>query len=214
MRHSILFCLLTFLLARACRSETSTSDWRSAPKPKFPVVALKRWSEGSVKLRIVLAKDGTVAAAAISKSSGDSTLDEVARKAVLKWRMNPSAIRPDYLTNGREQVIEFRQEAWAGALYRDRTAAAFSNPATAKLFMYAPFPAYPLSARERREEGRVLLKVRIHEDGSVAEVQILQSSGYADLDDAAAGAVRHWRARKTFAGKTLGLPINFTMRRR
>ncbi len=134
--------------------------------------------------------------------------------AVFKWRMKPEAMKPLDLTKGREQVIEFRQEAPVAALYRDRTAAAFSSLKEAERWMYAPFPPYSEDARLRHKTGKVVLKVRIGRDGSVGEIQKLQSSGYTDLDDAAVAAVRHWRAHKRFVGTEQIIPINFTMDRR
>jgi protein TonB len=56
-----------------------------------------------------------------------------------------------------------------------------------------PRPAYPSLSRRLREEGTVLLNVLIRADGSVAEVEIKQSSGFKRLDDTAVKAVRQWR---------------------
>lgn len=56
-----------------------------------------------------------------------------------------------------------------------------------------PRPPYPLAARRRGLEGRVLLAVHVRADGSCAEVQLRQSSGHALLDDSALGTVRRWR---------------------
>ncbi|MDF1580774.1 MAG: TonB family protein [Desulfuromonadales bacterium] len=49
---------------------------------------------------------------------------------------------------------------------------------------------YPVAAGERGQEGVALLGIRINRDGSVAEVKLLRSSGYAILDETAIGAVR------------------------
>lgn len=56
-----------------------------------------------------------------------------------------------------------------------------------------PAPAYPPASRRLREEGTVLLDVHILPDGSVREVRLRASSGFARLDQAALNAVRHWR---------------------
>src|SRR5207302_10735516 len=87
----------------------AASDWLSAPKPNFPSNALRKGSEGSVRLRLLLARDGSVTNARILKTSGDPVLDETARSAVLKWKMKPGAIKASDLTRGRDEVIEFRQ---------------------------------------------------------------------------------------------------------
>lgn len=54
-------------------------------------------------------------------------------------------------------------------------------------------PAYPERSRQRREQGRVLLRVDVAVDGTAAAVAVAQSSGYRALDEAAATAVRQWR---------------------
>ena len=56
-----------------------------------------------------------------------------------------------------------------------------------------PKPPYPLAARRRGLEGRVLLAVQVRADGSCARVQLKRSSGHAQLDDAALSTVRRWR---------------------
>lgn len=54
-------------------------------------------------------------------------------------------------------------------------------------------PAYPRSSRRKREQGTVVLKLVIKEDGRVANAAIHKSSGFSALDDAALAAVRGWR---------------------
>lgn len=51
---------------------------------------------------------------------------------------------------------------------------------------------YPASARSRGIEGRLVLRLRIRSDGSVAEVQVVEGLE-AELDRAAVEAVRSWR---------------------
>lgn len=78
-------------------------------------------------------------------------------------------------------------------------------------------PAYPLMARRREEEGRVLLKVKVDERGQVETVQINQSSGSLLLDEAALQAVSQWRFKPASqAGKAVSawvkVPIVFRLR--
>jgi protein TonB len=56
-----------------------------------------------------------------------------------------------------------------------------------------PPPANPAMARRLREEGRVLLLVRVSPQGHAESVQVRQSSGFERLDEAALAAVRQWR---------------------
>jgi len=54
-------------------------------------------------------------------------------------------------------------------------------------------PAYPDAAQVNGEQGDVVLKVRVNEDGHVRNIEIEKSSGFADLDNAAIGGVFRWR---------------------
>lgn len=55
-------------------------------------------------------------------------------------------------------------------------------------------PDYPSISKRLGEEGRVLVRVLIQADGSLAEVQVLKSSGHPRLDSAAVEHVqRDWR---------------------
>lgn len=56
-----------------------------------------------------------------------------------------------------------------------------------------PKPDYPLEAREHGEQGRVLLSIHITPSGRPAEVDIITSSGFQILDQAAQNAVQHWQ---------------------
>ncbi len=60
-------------------------------------------------------------------------------------------------------------------------------------YLRNPPPAYPSMSRRLREEGKVLLTVRVSAQGTADSVQVRQSSGHARLDEAALEAVRHWR---------------------
>ncbi|WP_068804044.1 energy transducer TonB [Thauera phenolivorans] len=60
-------------------------------------------------------------------------------------------------------------------------------------YLRNPAPAYPPLSRRLREEGKVLLKVRVSADGSARTVEVDQSSGSERLDRAAREAVARWR---------------------
>jgi TonB family protein len=205
-----LFWIAASSVIFSCCTSAATSDWLSAPKPRFPTDALKKGSEGSVTLQVVLTKDGRVAGTTILRSSRDGDLDAAAQQAVLHWRMKPSAIKPSDLTKGRKTIIEFKQEALLAAVYPDRQAF-FHNWKFADIWMFAPFPAYTLSARQQYHTGEVLLRVRIGGDGQVDSVQVTQSSGHGDLDELAVKAVRLWRAHKQFSGNQYTIPIDFNI---
>lgn len=55
-----------------------------------------------------------------------------------------------------------------------------------------PQPPYPDSAQVSGEQGNVVLDVRVLANGHVRNVTVDQSSGFADLDNAAVEGVMRW----------------------
>lgn len=60
-------------------------------------------------------------------------------------------------------------------------------------YLNNPPPAYPLVARRRGIEGRVLVRAEVQPDGSCSRAEIKTGSGSDLLDQAALEAVRKWR---------------------
>jgi protein TonB len=56
-------------------------------------------------------------------------------------------------------------------------------------YILAPQPDYPATSKRIGEEGRVLLRVLVNEDGRPERVEVQKSSGSARLDEAARQAV-------------------------
>lgn len=54
-------------------------------------------------------------------------------------------------------------------------------------------PAYPETLRQQRIEGRVAVRMLVLEDGSVGDANVVSSSGYGEMDEAALDAVRQWQ---------------------
>ncbi len=76
-------------------------------------------------------------------------------------------------------------------------------------YLANPKPAYPYAARQRHQEGTVLLLVTLDADGNPTSVEVEQSSGVAVLDDAARKKVAaDWRF-KPGQGSTVHVPVEF-----
>jgi len=56
-------------------------------------------------------------------------------------------------------------------------------------------PVYPLAARRRGVQGRVILRVTVEPGGYVSQARVATSSGSKSLDEAALTAVKRWRCR-------------------
>lgn len=65
-------------------------------------------------------------------------------------------------------------------------------------------PDYPVRARERGEQGDVVLEISVDEEGGVDGVSVVSSSGHAELDEAAVRAARRARFAPAKAG---GSPV-------
>ncbi len=66
-------------------------------------------------------------------------------------------------------------------------------------------PEYPEESRAAREQGVVILRVEVTSAGEPSTVNILKSSGYFRLDQAARHAVQHW---KFHPAMTAGIPVS------
>lgn len=54
-------------------------------------------------------------------------------------------------------------------------------------------PAYPPLSRRLGEEGKLVLRVELDENGRISMTQVISSSGFKRLDEAAMVAVKTWR---------------------
>jgi protein TonB len=67
-------------------------------------------------------------------------------------------------------------------------------------------PKYPEIARKAKIQGKVILQAVIRKDGTVGELQVLQSPGSKfGFDEAAIAAVRQWRYKP---GLQNGKPVD------
>jgi TonB family protein len=105
MRSPISFAVTAFLSLISLTTLAATSDWISAPKPIVQPITVRKKTQATVKVRVLIAKDGHVTESTIIKTSGEYLIDLAAKDVVLRWKLKPSAIKPSDLTNGR--VVEF-----------------------------------------------------------------------------------------------------------
>ncbi len=82
-------------------------------------------------------------------------------------------------------------------------------PDVAAAYRNNPAPPYPQICRDREQQGKVVLLVRIAADGRAALVEIATSSGYQRLDTVAQEAVRRW---KFVPAHQAGEPVAATVR--
>ncbi len=94
----------------------------------------------------------------------------------------------------------------ASATLGATTAAAPSRveaPSSEAVYLRNPRPAYPTQSRRLGEQGQVVLRVLVGEDGTAQRAQVQQTSGHDRLDRAALATVLTWRY---VPGKRGGVP--------
>ena len=77
---------------------------------------------------------------------------------------------------------------------------------------------YPADARLEQAQGKVVVKVVIREDGSVADVEVVKSSGFQSLDQAALDLMHQagpFKLSRPLGKPTLAIrvPINYAIER-
>jgi len=65
---------------------------------------------------------------------------------------------------------------------------------------------YPPLALQARQQGTARLKYLVYEDGNVGNIEIVDSSGFKELDDASVATVARWRFKPAIQS---GKPIRF-----
>jgi TonB family protein len=82
--------------------------WLEKGRPDFPFAVYYQGMSGSVTLSLVLGQDGRVRNADVLRSSGHATLDRLAREVVMNWRLSPESVLATDTTQGRVEVVSFR----------------------------------------------------------------------------------------------------------
>jgi protein TonB len=112
-------------------------------------------------------------------------------------------------TGGDGKRVDGKQVAVTGS---SDGLTSFARPAGG----YQTQPRYPDSARRQGIEGETLLRFQVLTSGRVAAVTVAQSAGHADLDRAAADAVKTWLFEPARRGKEavavwVTLPVRFRL---
>ena len=87
----------------------------------------------------------------------------------------------------------------------------------ARQTLHNPKPYYPLASRRLREQGLVMVKLCVNEQGIVLEAGISKSSGFHGLDQSALTTLAQWRFTPVTANYTrlssqcFQTPVQFTL---
>ena len=75
---------------RAGTGDQSPAAYLNNPAPGYPDAARRQRQEGTVSLRVLVSASGQASQVLIAGSSGVSSLDEAAQRAVRRWRFKPA----------------------------------------------------------------------------------------------------------------------------
>lgn len=101
-------------------------------------------------------------------------------KPLLRPTPEPEPLAAEVPQVPQEQKAQDKDEPLVEARYNVET-------------LHNPKPPYPLAARRRNQEGRVLLTVLVRADGTCGEARLKKTSGFELLDGSALKTVRQWR---------------------
>ena len=79
-----------------------------------------------------------------------------------------------------------------------------------------PHPTYPLIARKKGWEGRVVLQTDVDKEGNVKFIRILESSGFKVLDDISIETLKTWKFKPAklgnkFVDDIVNIPVKFVL---
>ena len=94
----------------ASKPASSHAAYLSNPAPRYPEIARRSGEQGTVTLRVRVARDGAAARVVVEKSSGSPHLDAAALEAVKAWRFTPARRGADAIESWILVPIVFRLE--------------------------------------------------------------------------------------------------------
>ncbi|UXY14850.1 energy transducer TonB [Chitiniphilus purpureus] len=91
-----------------------------------------------------------------------------------------------------------------------------TQPVFDAAYLNNPKPGYPRQSQVLREEGTVLVRVKVSAAGLPLSATLARSSGFSRLDNAALEAVKRWRFKPAMRGKepveaTVTVPMQFRL---
>jgi protein TonB len=193
----------------APRPKTETTP---APPPKQQQPAIKPKPKPKPKtVKRVKAKQKAVlstAAPATMTTASTEKAEEVPAPAVTKAPVALPAVKP--------AANAVQPAASASPAQTADSRPPLTLPNLNADYLNNPAPPYPEEARERGEQGKVLVRALINADGTVAQLAMKRSSGFTNLDQSALETVKKWRfvpARRGAAAVSawVVVPISFSL---
>lgn len=168
--------------------------WAMAPQPPLAIPQQQVIQISMVAPTVIQQKQAPEPAQEAKKIPKTPPKEMGMVKVEPKPRPMPKAEPKLEKTEQSKEVVEQRTQLTSGLQSQQakETKAAITEPVAAA-YLKNPAPEYPSRARSRRQQGTVMLEVRVTPAGSPKVVEISRSSGYRLLDVAALDAVKQWR---------------------
>lgn len=180
----------------------------------MPLVAIDE--PASPRYRQIFPDPEVVPVVPVTQPAPPTTLPETQPRRMTQ-APTESASSPVVAETGTAAVVDATSTEEAGPV--GDIAPAIAAPAAMQLqYRLAPAPAYPRRAQQQRLTGTVLLQVLVGIDGRPLEVEVAQSSGHRELDEAArAQVLKRWSfqpaTKDGLAVQAIGMvPIEFALR--
>ena len=162
------------------------------PIPPYPSRLLKEGVGDIVMVEFFIDVEGAVQLPHIVEAKNDE-LAWLALTAVSRWRFEPPLRQGQPIVTRARLPINFTPSV-AGQLSNASSPSShesISNLSAKCSELNAP--TYPALSREDKEEGTVTLRIEMDESGLVSKADVVRSSGFKRLDEAAIAAVKTWR---------------------
>lgn len=183
--------------------------------PVYPAECKAEGVEGTVVLRAVIGKDGTVQSVQRVNRLVDARLADAAMEAVKQWVYQPTLLNGEPVEVVTDVDVNF-------TLAEKNKAAAAANAGTGGVFrigaevsppvpIYKVEPEYSEEARKIGYQGTVVLSTVIDAEGTPTQIKVVRSLGMG-LDEKAMEALGKWKfrpARKD--GKAVSVVSNIEM---
>jgi protein TonB len=124
--------------------------------------------------------------------------------------------KPEKVTEPKQELAKLEPKSGATQISDTEQDVVVSAPIFSANYLRNPAPKYPESAKRKRQQGSVLLKVVVSPAGEPANILLQASSGSELLDNAAIDAVARWKfvpAKRNdeFVTASVIVPIDFKL---
>jgi TonB family protein len=176
----------------------------------YPLESLLDSEEGTVTLKVVINAEGHVVAAQSITGSGSARLDQAAVKvAMSRWLFSPATRGGQAVTGSLQADVMWKSPLLPVKDFDMEVTRLPAGSASPVAISSHDVRAddYPAVSIRMKEQGTVVLRYEIKEDGNVGDLQIVRSSGFTRLDYAASNFVKtRWKFMPALAdGKPLSV---------